>query len=247
MAGNKFPNGIDMLGTVIDNLPDATSAQQPATKAQLDAAIFGLKWKDSVRAASTANLTLSGAQTIDGVSVIAGDRVLVKNQSTASANGIYVAAAGSWTRATDFDAASELVGASVFVSEGTTLGNTNWQMTTDAPITIGSTSLVWVQIGSGTTYTQGTGISISGSTIAIDTSVTARKVGANIGDGTNRSFNVAHNLGTTDCVVEVRETAGNKELVYPGIVFTDSNTVTISFSTAISPPTSGQYRVTVIG
>src|SRR5262245_40188698 len=65
-------------------------------------------FKDSVRAATTANITLSGAQTIDGVSAIAGDRVLVKDQTTGSQNGIYVVASGSWTRATDFDTSGEV-------------------------------------------------------------------------------------------------------------------------------------------
>lgn len=248
MSGIKHPAGIDMLGTPIDNIPDAVSAQQPVSKAQLDAAILGLAWKSpGVRAASTANLTLSGAQTIDGVSVVAGDRVLVKNQTTASANGIYVANAGAWVRSTDADSAAELLNAAVFVSEGTTLGNSVWLMTTDAPITLGTTSLVWTQIGAGTSYTAGIGITITSGVIAADPAVVARKTGANIGDGTARSFAVAHGLATTDAIVEVRETAGTKERVYPNIVFTDTNTVTISFSTALAAPTTGQYRVTVFG
>lgn len=247
MAGLKHLNGIDMAGTPIDNLPDATTAQQPVTKAQLDAAVLGLRWKDPVRAASTANLTLSGAQTIDGVSVIAGDRVLVKNQSSALQNGIYVAASGAWTRSTDADTATEITGAAVFVSEGTANGNTLYLMTTDAPITLNTTALVWTQFGAGSSYSQGNGITITGSVIAVDPAVVARKTGADIGDGSARSFNVAHNLGTTDCIVIVRETGSTKEQVFPSVVFTDTNTVTVAFSTAIAPPTSGQYRVTVIG
>lgn len=153
---SKFLNGIDMSGTPIDNIPDAVSAQQPVSKAQLDAALLGLRWKDPARAASTANLTLSGAQTIDGVSVIAGDRVLVKNQSTASGNGIYVAASGAWARSTDADSSAELVNAAVFVSEGTANADTLYQQTANSPITIGTTSITWVQIGAGTSYTQST-------------------------------------------------------------------------------------------
>lgn len=157
----KITNNLDASGNRVINLADAVNPQDAVTKAQLDAAVQGYKWKDPARAATTANITLSGAQTIDGVSIVAGDRVLVKNQTTGSANGVYLAAAGAWTRATDFDAASEVLGAAVFVSEGTTQGNQVWLMTTDAPITIGTTALTFAQVGGGASYTAGLGISIS--------------------------------------------------------------------------------------
>lgn len=101
----------------------------------------------TVRAATTANITLSGAQTIDAVSVVAADRVLVKNQSTGSQNGIYVAASGSWTRSTDFDTSAEAIPmALVGVSEGTVNGNHLFALTTNATITLGSTSLTFADI-----------------------------------------------------------------------------------------------------
>src|SRR5262249_17799318 len=101
-------------------------------------------FKESVRVATTANITLSGAQTIDGVSAIAGDRVLVKDQSTAANNGIYVVAAGAWSRATDFDQDAEVTGGCVVpVSEGTANGNNLWILTTNDPITVGVTSLAF--------------------------------------------------------------------------------------------------------
>lgn len=145
----KVSNTIDASGFGVTNLKDGTSPQDAVTKAQLDAAVAGYSWKLPVRAASTANLTLSGAQTIDGVSVVAGDRVLVKNQTAGSGNGIYVAAAGAWTRATDFDNAAEALGAAAFVSEGSTQGNSSWVQTADAPITLGTTALVFAQFGGG--------------------------------------------------------------------------------------------------
>lgn len=234
----------DMSGNAINNLPDATLPQQPATKAQLDAAVAGLKWKEPVRAATTANITLSGTQTIDGVSVVAGDRVLVKNQSTGSANGIYVAASGAWTRATDFDGSSELLGAAVFVSEGSSLGNQQWQLTTDGPITIGTTSLTFTQFGGGTSYTAGNGININAGVIAVDTSVTARKAAATIGNGAATSFNVTHSLGTTDVMVFVREAAGGLAEVICDVAVVDANTVAVAFATA---PSNGQFRVFVVG
>ena len=107
-----------------------------------------LNVKQAVRAATTANITLSGTQTIDGVAVVAGNRVLVKNQTTASQNGIYVVAAGAWARATDFDGsvADEVrAGDFCFVSEGTTNGDTGWVLTTNGTITVGTTSLTFAQ------------------------------------------------------------------------------------------------------
>jgi hypothetical protein len=136
----------------ITGLQDAVSADHAVNKGQLDAAVAGAlstvaDWKQSVRVATTANITLSGAQTIDGVSVIAGDRVLVKNQSTGSQNGIYVAASGAWTRATDADASAEVTtGLTVVVEEGTVAGGHPYILTTANPITLGTTALVFTQI-----------------------------------------------------------------------------------------------------
>lgn len=239
----RSTNVLDMSGFKVTNLADGTAASDAVNKGQLDAAVAGYSWKNPVRAATTVNVTLSGAQTIDGVSVVAGDRVLVKAQTTQSANGIYVAASGSWTRATDMDVAAEFVGAAVFVSEGTAHGNQQWQMTTDAPITVGTTNIVWVQFGGGTSYTQGNGISISGGTISVDPAVTARKYSAAIGDGTSTTLTVTHNLNTVDVSVAVR-VASTNEAVIADWTANGVNTVQVTFGTA---PTSGQYRVTVIG
>lgn len=238
----KITNTFDANGFKVSNLQDGTSAQDAVTKAQLDAAVQGWKWKDPVRAATTANITLSGAQTIDGVSVIAGDRVLVKNQSAGADNGIYVAASGAWSRAADYDAASELVGGTVFVSEGTANGNSQWTMTTDAPITLGTTALVWTQAGGGTSYTAGNGIGISGGVISVDPAVVARKASATIGDGSATTITVTHNLNTQDVAVSVKEVSSNAGVLVDWVA-NGVNTVQLTFGTA---PSSGQYRATVI-
>lgn len=158
-----------------------TNTSQIATTAfvttAVDAARQGLTVKNSVRAGTTASITLSAPQTIDGVSVIAGDRVLVKDQSTASGNGIYVVAAGAWTRATDFDAASDvLTGAFTFITEGTVNADSGWVMTTDGTITLGTTSLAFTQFSGAGSITAGAGLTKTGPSIDVGTASSARIV-----------------------------------------------------------------------
>lgn len=131
-----------------------TSALHAATKQYVDNVASGLNAKGSCRVASTANIvSLSGLLTIDGVTVSIGDRILVKNQTSAAQNGIYVADVGPWTRATDLDSGAEAVSAFTFVGEGSTQSSTGWVQITPAPITIGVTSLVWTQFSGAGTYT----------------------------------------------------------------------------------------------
>ncbi len=125
-----------------------TSGNEGANKDYVDNLVSGVAWKSpSARAATTANITLSAPQTIDGVSVIAGDRVLVKNQTNQTENGLYLVAAGAWTRTTDADSGPELLNAATWVSEGTLQSDTGWTCTANAPITVGSTNLPWAQFG----------------------------------------------------------------------------------------------------
>lgn len=159
LTGNLNANSNKII-----NLADPTGANDAANKSYVDSVATGLDLKASVRAATTANITLSGAQTIDGVSVIAGDRVLVKNQSTGSQNGIYVAAAGAWSRSTDADGspANEVSpGLFTFVEEGTTQADSGWVLITDAPITLGTTALSFTQF-SGAGSTTATNVGASG-------------------------------------------------------------------------------------
>jgi hypothetical protein len=150
------------------NLTNApTNAGHAATKAYVDSIAQGLDVKQSARAATTANITLSGTQTIDNVVLVAGDRVLVKNQTTASQNGIYDVAAGAWTRSIDMDAWSEVPGAFVFVEEGDTLADTGWVATANQGGTLGTTNITWNQFSGAGTYTAGGGIGLTGTTFSV--------------------------------------------------------------------------------
>lgn len=168
-----------MNGYKITNLADPTSDQDAATKYYVDSVAQGLDVKASVKAATTANITLSGAQTIDGVSIVAGDRVLVKNQSAPAQNGIYVAASGAWARSSDADTWNELVSAYTFVEEGATYADTGWVCTVNAGGTLGTTAVTWSQFSGAGTYVAGTGLTLAGNTFSItNTAVTAGSYGS---------------------------------------------------------------------
>lgn len=260
----KFLSGIDASSQRIVNVGSPSSSGDAATKSYVDNLLAGIQWKPGVRAATTTNGTLSTAyangQTVDGVTLATGDRILLKNQTTGSENGIYiVAASGSPTRATDADGAGELTAnATVFVSEGTANADTAWTCTTNGAITIGTTPTVWAQFGGGTTYTNGNGLNLSGGSfsvkpdtgisvgaggVAIDTSIVVRKYAVAIGDGTSTSITVTHNLGTRDVHV-VLYNASTYEVVLTDITHATTNTVTLGFATA---PSSSAYRAVVFG
>ncbi len=152
----------------ITNLATPTADTDAATKAYVDASRSGLDVKASVRAATTANITLSGTQTVDGVALIAGDRVLVKDQSTASANGIYVVAASTWSRSTDADTDAEVhAGMFTFVEEGTVNADSGWVLSTNNPIVVGSTSLTFAQFSGAGQITAGAGLTKTGNTLDV--------------------------------------------------------------------------------
>ena len=168
------------VSTTTGTISTAPTGNNDITNKQyVDAVAAGLNPKQAVKCATTANITLSGLQTIDTYTTLAGDRVLVKNQSTSSENGIYVAGASAWTRATDMDVWSEVPGAYTVILNGSANINTGWVCTASDTGTIGVTAMPWVQFSGTGTYYAGTGLSLGANTFSItDTGVTAATKGS---------------------------------------------------------------------
>ena len=169
------PNGsgvVDVNNSRISNVTDPTGTQDAATKGYVDAVKQALDIKDSVRVATTANITIATAlnvgDAIDGVTLADGDRVLVKNQTTASQNGIYTAGS-SPARATDANVSAEVTsGMFCFVEEGTVGGDNGFVLTTNDPITLDTTALTFVQFSGAGQVVAGDALSKSGNTLNLN-------------------------------------------------------------------------------
>lgn len=166
LTGKTLSNGT-ITGATVTGLPAPSAASDATTKSYVDGAVTGILAKAAAACSTTANITLSGEQTLDGI-LTSASRVLVKSQTAPAENGIYVSGAGAWTRSTDMDAWAEVPNAYVFVSAGTTLANTSWLCTNVAGGTIGVTAITWVQYGASSSYSAGTGLGLSGSTFSIN-------------------------------------------------------------------------------
>jgi hypothetical protein len=192
IASSKLADGANFLkkdGTIvptadqshggfkITNLGTPTASTDAATKGYVDAVKQALDIKDSVRAATTANITLSGTQTVDGVALAINDRVLVKDQTTGSQNGIYLVASSGWTRAIDADVSAEVTpGMFTFVEEGTVNGDSGWVLTNNGTVTLDTTALTFTQFSGAGQVTAGAGLTKTGNTLDVGTASSARIV-----------------------------------------------------------------------
>ena len=195
LTGLNMGGNIAMGTNKITGLGEPTSGTDAATKNYVDAAVVGIDWKPSVRAASTVNATLSSAfangSVVDGVTLSTGDRILIKNQTTGSENGIYVVnASGAPTRSSDADTSAEVTGGfAVFIEEGTLNADTGYVLTNNGAVTLGTTALTFTQFSGTGTYTNGTGITLTGNVFALDTTVAT--TASNTQTFTNKTYNTA--------------------------------------------------------
>lgn len=186
----KSLTGFDASGQRIVSIADPSSASDAVTKSYVDNLLAGLRWKAPVRAASTTNMTLATAventDVMDGVTLATGDRILLKNQTAATENGIYtVNVTGAPTRATDADSTAELNGAAVLVTTGTVNADLAFVQVTDSPV-IATNNIVWNQFGGGgNSYLAGNGLGLSSQTFSVTangTSIDVSSSGVKIAD-----------------------------------------------------------------
>ncbi len=247
----------------ITNLAAAQAAGEPVVYEQLQAAIEGVAWKDNVRVAASTNITIaSPGAAIDGITMAANDRVLLRGQTSIPENGIYIwnGAATPMTRALDASTFDELESATVPVDEGTDAG-TKWRQTQVNGV-IGTNNVVWTADGtSAPAASEATpGIAEFATQAEVDTGTDTtrtvrpstlaswsgrmRRHTANIGDASATSFVLTHNFNNLDVQVYVYENTGSKRMVIAEVQHTGVNSVTVLFDTA---PALNAYRVVVFG
>jgi hypothetical protein len=221
LAAGVTASSLTSLGTIASLTATAgTIANAPsgstdiANKLYVDTVAQGLDAKASCVAATTADITLSGAQTIDGVSVVAGNRVLVKNQSLSQNNGLYLCASGSWTRTTDANTWDALTSAFTFIEQGTLNGDCGFVCTANAGGTLGTTALPWSQFSGAGTFTAGTGLTLTGSVFSLTSPVAVANGGTGL---TSLGSGVATFLGTpssANLAAAVSDETGSGALVF---------------------------------
>jgi hypothetical protein len=244
------------------NLPTPSASGDAVNKSYVDSLVEGLAWKDSCRVAtqSTLNLASPGA-TIDGITMASQDRVLVRSQSAAADNGIYVwnGASSAMTRSLDASTFSELEQAVSTVEEGTSAGVVYRQDQVNG--TLGTSSINWVSFGTSAPAASETTAGIAELATQAETdagtddlrivtplklatwSGRTKKYSVSIGDGSATSYTVTHNLATRDVQVVVYNNSTYDEVI-TDVTHATTNTLTIVFATA---PASNAYRVVVLG
>lgn len=260
----KFFTDLDLQSvSKVINVPSPTAAGDAVPKSYVDSAVEGLAWKDSARVGTQSNLNLSSpGATIDGITMVSQDRVLVRNQSTQSQNGIYIwnGSAVALTRSLDASTFAELEQAIITVEEGTDAGTT-WRQTQINGV-IDTNNVIFTSFAAAAPAASETtaGIAELATQAEVDAgtddariitplklatwSGRIRKYAASFGDGSATSYVITHNFNTRDVTVVVFPNSGTYDNVEVDVGRTSVNEVTLVFATA---PASNAYRVVVIG
>lgn len=260
----KFFTDIDLQSaSKVINVPTPTAAGDAVPKSYVDSAVEGLAWKDSARVGTQSNINLSSpGATIDGITMASQDRVLVRNQSTQSQNGIYVwnGASTALTRSLDASTFAELEQAIITVEEGTDAGTT-WRQTQINGV-IDTNNVIFTSFAAAAPAASETtaGIAELATQAEVDAgtddlriitplklatwSGRLRKVSTSVGDGSATSYVVTHNLNTRDVIIRVFPNSGEYDDVEVDVQRTSTTTATLVFATA---PSSNAYRVVVLG
>lgn len=198
-------------GALLFSTPDYVKSINDTLTTSIDTEKLKIKSKQDVVCATTANITLSGTQTIDWVAVVATNRVLVKDQTAGAENGIYLCAAGAWTRAVDFDSNvnNEVdFGAEVCVQWGTVWAGTKWMLSTTGAITVGTTALVFTQTFPLTQYISSAAVSGSVSVPATANICWIEATCTNWGTRIGKGDLVLSRVGKTTASLQFAETNG---------------------------------------
>jgi len=244
VAGDTMTGDLSMGGNSITNVATPVNGGDAVNKDYADALANGLSWKQAVLAASTANIDLAtgGLLTIDGVTLADGSRVLVKDQTDPTENGIYIAHSGAWVRSTDMDSTTpinEINGAAAFVEQGTLNADTAWVQIDDVQV-LGTDPVQFTQFAGAGSYTAGNGLQLVGNQFSLISPVSVANGGTGTGTApTNGQLLIGNGTGytlatlTDGTAISITEGAGSITISNTGVTSLTgtANEVSVSAST----------------
>jgi hypothetical protein len=244
LAGGTMTGAIAMGTNKITGLGTPSADADAANKGYVDSVAQGLDTKASVVAATAVAGTLAtsfaNGEVVDGVTLATGNRILIKNQADATENGIYVVAvSGAPSRSTDMDNGTEFPGAYVFVEQGTVNGDTGWVCTNNAPVTLGTTNIVWTQFSGAGTYTASNGVLLTGSNFTF-----APRTGYGLQTGASGAEIKLATTSGLSLASDLAVGAGNGISVLTNTVAIDSSVVVSKYATAFGDGSATSYTIT---